>query len=79
MYGLPVLKPHAAMVCDDVTRAMLEAGFALLFTGAAVTTVGFIVFGKSFRPAVHVAPEDAAAARVNLGFGPARVSLGGCF
>jgi hypothetical protein len=58
------------------------AGLAVFLAGAAITPIGWVMFGKSFRPAVDVEHAGAAAvprARVGVVPFPGGAGLGGSF
>ncbi|HVW27565.1 MAG TPA: hypothetical protein VHC69_19505 [Polyangiaceae bacterium] len=58
------------------------AGLALFLAGAALTPIGWVLFGKSFRPAVDVEhPGVGSAPRARVGVVPLRsgAGLGGSF
>jgi hypothetical protein len=71
--------------CDSrVTTFSGEAGagLALFLAGAAITPIGWVMFGKSFHPAVDVLhPGMGAALRPRIGVIPLRggAGLGGSF
>jgi hypothetical protein len=59
-----------------------SAGLAVFLVGAAMTPIGWVMFGKSFRPAVDVQhPGAAAGAGFRVGVVPLRsgAGLGGSF
>ncbi len=61
---------------DTVTRI----GAATFLAGAAMTPVGWVIFGRSYRPSVRLLPErEDDEARARLGIGPGGLSFSARF
>lgn len=58
---------------NNIPDSRLFTGVGLFMGGAALTPIGWVVFGKSFRPSVGVIPEQTedsdATATLGLGLG----------
>jgi hypothetical protein len=69
-------------VCSSSSSTEAGVGLAVLIAGAALTPIGWVIFGKSFHPGVDVEhPGAATTSRARVGVVPLRsgAGLGGSF
>jgi hypothetical protein len=77
--GMGTMVSAVAVMVKGGDNSLL-IGTALFMTGAAMTPIGWVVFGKSFHPSVRVlAARQDDAASVRLGLGPGGLSFSARF